>query len=200
MSWVRKLSKALAWLVGGVVALVLVTYGVVLLVNLHDRPPSETALRFAAEFRDRPLVADDENAFVYATGFYVKPGADPQAAGIERIAWMRKASRDSLLDLMAHPPDYDYRAARSPAVQKISEACRDVGRDCLAAFQDEGPTLKEWSTAEQWLLERYLALILRPGWRESAPFEPATRMQRPCRTCSRRTRASGAIRSSSPTW
>ncbi len=174
MSVLRKLSKVLAGGIGGPVALVLAIYGIALVVNLHDRPPSGAALQFAAAYRDRTLVADSENAFVYATGFYVKPGDDPQAAGVRRIAWMRTAGGRQLVgfSLPAHAPDYDYKSARSPAVQKTSDACVDAGHACLVALERQ-ETLAEWSSLERWLFDRYLALTSRRGWRENAPLDPS---------------------------
>jgi len=73
MRLLRTLLKGLAWLIGSLTALVLVTYAVVLVANRHDRPPSQAALQFAAAYRNLPVVADADNAFVYATGFYVSP-------------------------------------------------------------------------------------------------------------------------------
>jgi len=89
MRLLKRLLKGLAWVAGSLVGLVVVFYLVLLAINWRDRPPSETALRFAADYRDRPAVADTDNGFVYVTGSFVKPGEDPQAAGVRRIAWLR---------------------------------------------------------------------------------------------------------------
>jgi hypothetical protein len=170
MRVLRKLLKALAWLAGSLVAFVVVLYLVVLAVNWRDRPPSETALRFAAAYRDRPVVADADNGYVYASGFFVKPGDDPQAAGVRRIAWLRSVSSDPF---HGQPPEknYDYKSARSAAAQAVSDACREPGSECLMTLEHGSATLAEWSSSERWLFERYQTLISRPGWLETAPLD-----------------------------
>ena len=175
MRVLRKLLKALAWLAGGLVALVAVIYLVMLAINWHDRPPSDAARRFAAAYRDRPAVADADNAFVYAGGFLVKPGDDPQAAGVRRIVWLRNAIKDPSSEYFQSPEkDYDYKSARTAAVRDIVEVCRDTDARCVSAFEQGSPALSEWSSSERWLFERYLALTSRPGWLEAEPFDVRT--------------------------
>jgi hypothetical protein len=171
MKALRTLLKALAWIVGGLVALVVLCYLALLAINWRDRPPSETARRFAAAYRDRPLVADTDNAFVYATGFFVAPGGDPQSAGVRRLALMNNALKDPSRNLFSTAANYDYKAARSAVVQALSDACRDGTSECLAALERDAPALAEWSSSERWLFERYLTLISRRGWRENASLD-----------------------------
>ena len=172
MKVLKRIFKALAWLAAGLLALIMLLYLAVLAINWHDRPPSEEALRFAAAYRDRPAVADADNAFVYATGFFVKPGDDPQAAGVRRIAWMREAVKDPATATFQPPEkDYDYRSARSAAVRAISEACGDPNAGCFAAMEHGSAALSEWDSSERWLFDRYLALISHPGWLEISPVD-----------------------------
>jgi len=60
-----------------------------LAINWRDRPPSDAALKFAALYKDRPQVPDNDNGYVYALGFGVAPDADPRQAGLARSAWLR---------------------------------------------------------------------------------------------------------------
>jgi hypothetical protein len=176
MRILRKLLKILAWVAGSFVALVLVLYLVVLAINWRDRPPSEAALRFVAAYRDRPAVADADNAYVYASGFFVKPGDDPQAAGLRRISWLWSVSREPPPAdggyLSPTEKDYDYKAARSSAVRELSEACREQDPACALAMERGSATIVEWLSSERWLFERYQTLIARPGWLETAPIGP----------------------------
>jgi hypothetical protein len=173
MRLLKRLLKGLAWVAGSFVGLVVVLYLVLLAINWRDRPPSETALRFAADYRDRPAVADTDNGFVYVTGSFVKPGEDPQAAGVRRIAWLNEEFRKPDHGYIAPPEkEYDFKAARSPAVRAISDACREPGSECLQAMKLGSATLAEWSASERWLLERYQTLIALPAWLETAPLEP----------------------------
>jgi hypothetical protein len=48
MRVLKKTLKALAWVVGGLVALVVVAYLALLAINWNDRPPSEAAKRLAS--------------------------------------------------------------------------------------------------------------------------------------------------------
>lgn len=171
MRMLRTLLKGLAWLIGSLTALVLVTYAVVLVANRHDRPPSQAALQLAAAYRNLPVVADADNAFVYATGFYVSPKEDPQVAGVRRITWMREVVKQPIQSLaMPSGRNYDLKSARSAAVESLSESCRDVGTECLANLNLDG-AVAEWLTSERWLLDRYQQLIARPGWREDVPLD-----------------------------
>src|ERR1700761_8834684 len=113
MRMLRTLLKGFAWLIGSLTGLVLLTYAVVLIANRHDRPPSQAALQLAAAYRNLPVVADADNAFVYATGFYVSPKEDPQVAGFRRIAWMHEVVKQPIQGF-ALPPDknYDLKSAR----------------------------------------------------------------------------------------
>jgi hypothetical protein len=65
----RKTLKAIGWTAAGLVALCVVAYLGVLAINWRDREPNATAVRFARMFRDRPTVADEDNAYVYLRGW-----------------------------------------------------------------------------------------------------------------------------------
>src|SRR5438552_755343 len=94
----KRILKWLAWLVGGTLALVVVAYVAVLLINWRDVPPSESARRLEAVYRDRPAVSDADNGYVYVMGFSVASDADPQEAGVRRVEWIRKLTQFSSAD------------------------------------------------------------------------------------------------------
>lgn len=169
----KRIFKGSAWLLGIAFALPIVLYIALLLINWRDQPPSEAALRLEREYRNRPAVADADNAYVYAMGSEVAPDADPREAGLRRIEWVRTLPPEALYPVKGDPVTlYDtYRSSRSPRVQKISEACRTKFVDCSEALEGSDDELRTWIESEQWLLERYSILLRHPGWRESVPFD-----------------------------
>jgi hypothetical protein len=73
---IRWVIKALAWVVGSVVALVAVVHLVALIVNWQDAPPSEAARRMADSYDALPAVADEDNARVYVMGLQAARAGD----------------------------------------------------------------------------------------------------------------------------
>jgi hypothetical protein len=61
----RKTLRAIGWIAAGLVTLCVLAYLGALAVNWRDQEPNAAALRFAQMFRDRPAVADEDNAYVY---------------------------------------------------------------------------------------------------------------------------------------
>lgn len=169
----KRILKWLAWLVGGTLAFAVVAYLALLAVNWRDVPPSDSARALAALHRDRPAVSDGDNGYVYVMGFSVPPSADPQEAGIRRVAWIRKLSPQSQYSSSDDPVpgDTSYRSTRPPAAKQISDACAPGSGDCALAFERAEGSLGEWVHSEQWLLDRYRTLLHRPGWVETVPLD-----------------------------
>jgi hypothetical protein len=162
-----------AWLLGGTLTFFIIAYLALLLINWRDQPPSEAALRLAAAYRDRPAVSDIDNAWVYVMGFAAGPEADPHEAGVRRVDWLRK-----LADRGRSPPgddpvpdDESYKAARLPAAQNLSDACRRAISECTVALAESDEVMREWIRSEKWLLDRYHILLRHPGWHEVVPFD-----------------------------
>ena len=61
--------KIIATLVGGLLAAVVLGYLALLFINRHDQPPSQDALHLAELYRDRPLVVNADNGYLYAMDF-----------------------------------------------------------------------------------------------------------------------------------
>jgi len=173
MKLAKTLLKILAWVVGGVVALVVVVYLVALAINLNDQPPSETVERFRRLVAERPPVVDADNGYVYLAGFSVAPGEDPRAWGARRVAWAEKILAQPAADPVAGflGEDHDFKRDRSDAVKALADACRKADAACLAAFETGEKHVAEWLAAEAWLLARYKALLAHEGWREPVPWD-----------------------------
>jgi hypothetical protein len=165
------LSKWIAWGIGGLLMLVVVAYVALLAVNWHDRVPSAEALRLANLFRDRAAVPDSDNGFVYAMGFDVRPDEDPRAAGLRRIEWLRHVPDDPYLSLAPDPVGerFDIKRARTPALQRLADACGLDMNQCAPALEGAEALVGEWVKSEDWLLNRYRALLDHSGWLDPLP-------------------------------
>jgi hypothetical protein len=131
-----------------VLALPIVFYLIVLLINLRDQPPSEFARRLEQTYLNRPPVADADNGYVYVMGFSAAPDAN-------------------------FFKDQEYEHPRGPTAEKIRGACGTTFKDCDAVLAESDATLLEWLSSEQWRLDRYLSLLDKPGWLEIIPPDVA---------------------------
>jgi hypothetical protein len=173
----RKILKAIGWGVGGLAGLCVILYLLAVAINWRDREPSPSAVRFASLHRDLPVLADEDNAFVYLMGFGVSPGESPSEMGLKRVTWMQESRGGAALDVAKDPLGErpDYRSERDPAIREYLETCgpRPRNSDCATAFDTADRGFDQWMTSENWLLERYKALIAHAGWREPVPFDVA---------------------------
>jgi hypothetical protein len=171
----RKTLKIIGWVAGGILGLGIAIYLTAVAINWRDREPSATAIRFTNLYRQRPVVADEENAYIYLMGFAVAPGESPLQVGSKRVAWMQKSAPAPRLNTADDPvrERFDYKAQRRPVIQEFVDACKPVSADCAAAFAAGDAVFKQWTASESWLLDRYRALIAYPGWQESVPFDVA---------------------------
>jgi hypothetical protein len=169
----RRIFKIIGWIAGSALGLGVALYLVAVAINWRDREPSAAAIQFANLYRERPKVADEDNAFIYAMGFSVEPGANPLRMGLKRIAWMEQERRAASFEARKEPQQkqFDYKPTRLPAVRTFIDACKPGGTDCANAFTSGDRVFDQWLASEGWLLERYQALIALPGWWESAPFD-----------------------------
>jgi hypothetical protein len=77
----RTALKIIGWVAGGILGLGIAVYLAAVAINWRDREPSATAVRLTNLYRQRPEVADEENAYIYVMGFAVAPGESPQQMG-----------------------------------------------------------------------------------------------------------------------
>lgn len=172
---IRRFLEVIGWSVVGIVGLVIVAYLVAVAINWRDRKPSAAAVRFAKFYSQRPVVSDQDNAYIYVMGFSVAPGEDPGQMGSKRVAWMRASSRAAHWDTANDPlsEKYDYRGKRLPRVREFVDACRPQSANCAAAFVAGDAVFEQWIGSEKWLLERYLELIAHHAWQDAMPFDVA---------------------------
>jgi hypothetical protein len=172
---IRRILKVVGWSAVGTVGLVIVLYVIAVTINWRDREPSAAAVRFTNFYNQRPVVSDQDNAYIYSMGFSVAPGEDPGQMGSRRVAWMRESNRAARWDTANDPlrERYDYRGNRLSGVQKFVDACKPQSANCAAAFVAGGAVFEQWIGSENWLLERYRELIAHHLWRDAMPFDVA---------------------------
>jgi hypothetical protein len=171
---IRKTLKVIGWSLAGIVGLAVVLYVIVLAINWRDREPSPEAIRFTNLYRDRPAVADQDNAYIYLMGFGVSREGDPREMGARRVAWIEQVNQTGHFDAKDDPLAqlHDLNKSRLPRHQEMVSSCRAVDTKCLAVFDDER-AIMEWLASEAWLLERYEAFIDHAGWLETIPADLA---------------------------
>jgi hypothetical protein len=159
----RKVAKALAWVVASVIALAVVVYLAALVVNWHDEPPSAAARRFTERYAALPAVADEDNAYVYLMGLHAAAGEDPNEAGRRRLAVLR-ASRDWRSD--PAPPETTVYPLKA---QAFRSSCTDDEPECVTSFAVATALLEEWTAAQPLVLPRYQELLTYRAWRDEFP-------------------------------
>ncbi|BCT92937.1 hypothetical protein LYSHEL_19600 [Lysobacter helvus] len=168
--------RVIAWIVAGLLLLVVALYGVMVAINWNDEPPSVASQELVRAVRDRPAVPDQDNAFVFMLGMGAPPGADPVAMGRTRMAFLRNMAAWN-----PHAPPFDFpgkevnvKERRSPAITAMAEACFDGSAACVQQWQRHPERVDQWLASESWLLERYLRLIQFHQWREEIPRDMGT--------------------------
>ncbi|MFL6604021.1 MAG: hypothetical protein ACJ8R9_22205 [Steroidobacteraceae bacterium] len=170
---IRKTLNIIGRIVAGTVGLGVAIYLIAVAVNWRDQAPSAAAIQLANAYRDRPVLDDEDNAFIYVMGFAVAPKSDPYQMGLQRVAWLQQSNRlgrmDTARDPLGERPDY--KVNRLSAVRDFVEACKLGNPACADAFRRGDGIFEQWRASEGWLLQRYQALIHHRGWRESGPFD-----------------------------
>jgi len=89
MGGIRRVARASAWILTGILGAIVCFYLVLIAINWRDRAPSEAVLLARALIENRPEVPASDNAYIYILGFSAPDEADPQQAGEARLAWLK---------------------------------------------------------------------------------------------------------------
>lgn len=82
---IRRILKVGAWILASILGLGIAAYGTAVAINWRDQEPSATALRLATEYRERPALADEDNAFIYVMGFDALPERQPPQPALKQF-------------------------------------------------------------------------------------------------------------------
>ncbi|WP_152597752.1 hypothetical protein [Novilysobacter arseniciresistens] len=140
------IKRGIGWALAVLVGVPALAYLALVVINRNDEPPSADVARLVALHQSGPALADAANGHVHARDLATGPGA---------VA--------------------DYRAARSPAVTALAQACRQAAT-CAEALDAHPAVPAQWLDAEQWLLARYRRMLATEGWREEVPEDLAAQL------------------------
>jgi hypothetical protein len=167
----RTALRLIAGVFASLLALAVLLLVATAIVNRDDEPPSESTRRFTELYRSWPVVADDQNGYVYLMGIEAAVGEDPYAMGLRRIAWLREVTAGRPLDDREDPlgPAGDRWRARPADVEAFLESCQEPTPECVAAFASADALFEQWTAASDQLLPRYLELLTRDVWHDDFP-------------------------------
>lgn len=173
MSQPVPVQKVLFWFLAAAMATFLAVAMLFVAVNWHDRPPTPAALRLAQITRALPAVAPERNGFVYLLGIDGAPALDPRTLGAGRFAWLQQQAATPGPVPRAFPDGIaPHVPERAPAFLALYASCRQIDGNCAEALEADPVQALAWVNSEQWILERYLALLAHSAWSEARPFDP----------------------------
>jgi hypothetical protein len=164
----------LKWFIRTILTLLVLSVSfciIVVIINLHDEPPSEDALYLDELYQKLPDVADENNAYLYLLGLDANVGEAPLEIGLKRHSFSK------IEDGVAK---YDWEADRrlptlesidhGEELERVMSACHQPYATCktkLAIHQDWTPYLNK----SAWFVKRYQQLILFREWRNIGPAD-----------------------------
>lgn len=182
-------STVFSWLIAVALATALVLALVFMVVNWNDRAPNAAATRLAQVTQALPAVGPGDNGFVYLLGMDSPNEQDPRKVGAARFAWLtQQAHRTTAAASTAAPstaapstavastfPDRiaPYVVDRAPAYLALYASCRQIDGNCEEALEKDPVQAVAWVNSEQWILDRYLALLDHAAWGEARPLDAA---------------------------
>jgi hypothetical protein len=169
----KKLLKGVLWIVGVSIGLALAGYLVVLGINLQGTTPSESVARLEEFSASIEQIGDDQNAYVYLTGFSIERGEDPREWGKKRIAWAQQLLEQPYEDSYFEAPgkEFDIRKQNDSVINELLDSCKEAGCTCLELMEKNEKHILNWINANGWLLERYQALLNHPAWYETVSYD-----------------------------
>lgn len=166
-------STVFFWLVAAALATALALVLVFFAVNWRDRAPSAAARRLDQVTQALPVVTPAQNAFIYLLGMDSPHQQDPAKVGSVRFNWLVQQSRVAAAPAASFPDRIaPYVVERAPAYLALYASCRQIDGNCADALEKDPVQAVAWVNSEQWILDRYLALIGHPAWSEVRPLDP----------------------------
>lgn len=168
MGGIRRVARASAWILTGILGAIVCFYLVLIAINWRDRAPSEAVLLARALIENRPEVPASDNAYIYILGFSAPDEADPQQAGEARLAWLKARGYAESSKTPDPVPGRNMRADRPEHIQEAFR-CASGRQSCIAEIEKNMPILAEWLDPNDVVLTRYRQLLDRTAWCELVP-------------------------------
>lgn len=172
MAGIRTVARVSAWLLAGILGLIVLLYLLLFAINWRDQPPSEAVLHMRALIENRPEVPASDNAYIYVLGFSAPDDADPQQAGEARLEWLTSRGYAEESKTPDPVPQRDMRAERPEQIQEAF-GCAAGRQSCVAEIEKNMPMLADWLDPNDIALIRYRELLQRTAWRELVPDDIA---------------------------
>lgn len=169
-----RVAKGVGLAILALLMLPVVLYAALLAINWSDRAPSADARRLQALVDARPQVPDAANGALYLLGLSVERGESPQDWAARRRDWLARfdpAAPPSPATLPGR--DFDQASVRQAYAEALGGACEAADRACADALRDREARIDALLQDQDWLLQRYLALLAHPAWQEHIPSGPA---------------------------
>ena len=167
----KRVARIVLWLVGSVFALTVLSYAILFVSNLDDRPAiGEIDVLKSLQEPTLPVV-NDHNSYLYMLGFSGPPDSNPMTLGLARYRWMETARPELRTADDPLSEDFDFRESRSDAIATLAEICSKSELECLRHLESGNTEVKQWLVDERWLLDRYRSLVDMQAFREAIPFE-----------------------------
>ena len=165
--------RVIKWLGLGLATLfvlVVLTYGVLLVINRADEPPSAIALAFAELIDEVAAPYQPENAVPYFAGLRAGRGVDPRAVGEAWLDWSRLSYEEQLAQ-DAPGGGVSLRLlipSERPALDDLMGTCGEPQPACLSLLDDQSAALSAELAELDWLMARYDRLLRHSAWQEPA--------------------------------
>lgn len=162
---VRSVLKPLFWVLAALLVLAVIAALAFAAINWKDKRPSEAAQKLDKVLDARPLVSAARNGFVHILALNVPPGHEVVDVGSARMAWLEQQSRGAPAQGAAFPDRLEQAAARPAAeLAPLVAACKKIDGACEQALLKDPALAEEWAKSEQWLAERYDAMLATDAW------------------------------------
>lgn len=151
-----------------VLVLCLIAYGVMLVVNCKDQPPSQDYLDLVASFDVSKQIPDSGNAYLYIYGFSADRGVEPIVEGRRRVDWVVDEIKNDPADF----PELERGEwlEELPEERELYEHCRDLAQDCLDYLEESARQVREVIETRSLLLSRYESLVSHTQYQNVGPY------------------------------
>lgn len=148
-------------------ALAIAVYLVLLFINRHDQAPSAAYLDLVKASEERPLPPDNENGFVFTSGFSAEKEEDPRQQGLAFSERQRKQAISREFSTSGESALAKSIDAMPQPLPDTLKACSTPEGECLQRLRGNRKAIKLILNENTWIIERYATLIHHPKWRET---------------------------------
>ena len=166
------LKTSIKWLFILVLAVPLLVYFLLILINISDEGKSERVIEFEQFLANRTTIDDQSNGFVYAVGLSAKVGEDFYQTGLQRIKQANEVK--SLADRSSNEnpvPSMSMDISKiNTDLNELLTPCGypiELNGACHSYLLSKSQTIETLLNESKVLLQRYNIMISKTNWYES---------------------------------